>query len=218
MPSVRTVRKWIEGRPRFAAAMAAARAEAGRSLSGRTSSYCRTTAEAIFERLCAGEAMGAICADPSMPAASTVYRWMAAEAEFREAVGLARQIQSDRLAEQGLALAEAATPETAYLTDVRLKHLRWFIVKLWPRKYGPVKSLALDALAGLADAEAPEGEGLTVIVKKYTQAPEGEDAPEGRRYAPSAEPGKVLYRIDGAGVRTEGNGELWKDDPDARWL
>lgn len=176
-----------------------------------------------LERLCAGEAMCAICADPSMPAASTVYRWMGEQAAFREAVGLARQIQSDRLAEQGLALAEAATPETAYLTDVRLKHLRWFIVKLWPRKYGPVKTLALEALAGLADGEAAgdgpgRGGGLTVVVKQLTPATLGAPADGEPRY----QPGKVLYRIDGAGVRTEGNGEPWPEDkaedPDARWL
>jgi len=196
MPSPATVRRWMETRPRFGAAMAAARAEAGRCLRGRSSSYCRATAEAIFERLCDGEPMCAICADPGMPVASTVYRWLAERSEFREAVALARQIQGDRLAEAGQRLAEAATPETAYLTDVRLKHLRWFAAKLWPRRYGPVRALALEALDG-EDAEG--GGGMTVVVKKFTLDPET------NTYAPSREP-----------ARLAGTDEVWEPDADGR--
>lgn len=211
MPRPGTVRRWMETRPLFGAAMAAARAEAGRCLTGQSSSYCRATAEAIFERLCAGEAMVAICADPAMPVASTVYRWLAREPEFREAVGLARQIQADRLAWAGWRIAEAAAPETAYLTDVRLKHLRWFATALWPRRYGPAKAVeaAPDACEDDGQGEGQEG-GMTVVIKKFTLAPDGGPA------IPTDEPAKVLYRLDGEGRRTEGDGEVWAPDADGR--
>ncbi len=197
MPGPRTVRRWMEARPRFGRAMAAARAEAGRCLTGRTSEYCEATAAAVFERLCAGEAMVSICADPQMPVASTVYRWLSEQADFRAAVGLARQIQGDRLAETGWEMALAATTKTAYVTEVRLKHLRWYAGKLWPRKYGPVRGLALEALEGEAEPGPPQP--MTVVVKKFTQVPET------GRYVPSHEPARVA-----------GSGEVWAKDADGR--
>lgn len=199
MPSVQTVVRWTKDRPLFGERVRQARAAAGRALNGQRSTYCEATAERIFERLCEGQAMADICADPAMPAEMTVYRWLAQEPAFREAVALARQIQGDRLAEAGMRLADGATPETAYLTDVRLKHLRWFAAKLWPRRYGPVKALALDAL----DSEAAEGGGggggMTVVVKQFTRDPDT------NRYVPSREP-----------ARLAGTDEVWPPDADGR--
>jgi hypothetical protein len=136
MPGKRLVRKWLATRPAFAAAMLEARAVAGRPLRGRESSYCEVTAQAICVRLCEGEAMRSILAGADMPGYSTVYRWLADQPDFASAVALARQIQGDRLAEQGWEMAQAGTPETARLLDVQLKHLRWYAGKLSPRKYG----------------------------------------------------------------------------------
>jgi hypothetical protein len=44
---------------------------------GRTSGYDVEIAETICERLVNGESLRAICADPSMPARATVFRWLA---------------------------------------------------------------------------------------------------------------------------------------------
>lgn len=156
MPGVRTVVKWTAQRAAFAAAMHEARAAAGRGV-GRPSSYCRATAEAIFERLCAGEALVRICADADMPAISTAYKWQHDIPEFRDAVALAREIQADRLGAEGWEIACAASPETAYVTDVRLKHLRWYATKLSPRKFGATR--ALEAWEAAGWSQAPETAG-----------------------------------------------------------
>jgi hypothetical protein len=147
MPSLRGVGHWMEQRAGFAEAMRAARAAAGRSLNGRKLSYCPATAEAIFERLCEGEAMVRICADADMPVASTVYRWLAAEPEFAEAVALARDIQADRAVAEGLELARAVTPKTARACEVQLRQLRWTAGKLAPRKYGTLRAAEPEELA-----------------------------------------------------------------------
>lgn len=141
MPNVRTVTKWMAQRGLFRRAIEAARIEAGRGAAvGRPCGYCRETAEAIFVRLCGGEALSAICRDPEMPAASTVYAWLAREPQFAEAYRLAREVQADALAAEGWELAKAATPDTAFLAKVRLEHLRWYAAKLGPRAWGGLKA------------------------------------------------------------------------------
>ena len=180
MPSPTIVSRWIRERPDFRAAMMAAREAGGRSLVGQSTTYCRETAEIIFQRLCAGEGLVRMCReDPTLPVPSTVYRWMAKHEDFREAVGLAREIAAEGFFEKGWELAEGATPETAYLTDVKLKHLRWHAGKLSPRKYG-----ALRPQDPPPPADDDDRNNLTVIVKKYGW--DGEPIEGG--------PEQVLYR------------------------
>jgi hypothetical protein len=179
MPGHTIVCRWMAKRPAFRQAIDEARVAAGRSMTD-TSTYCRETAEAIFQRLCAGEGLIRICRDPSMPANMTVYRWMAKHEDFRSAIALAREIAAEMYFEKGWELADDATPETAYLTDVKLKHLRWHAGKLSPRRYGALRP---------QDPAPPHDEddrgNLTVVIKRYTwegQAIEG--APE-----------EVLYKM-----------------------
>lgn len=148
MPGRSAVSGWMQHRPAFRAAMEVARSASGRSFVGRPSSYCQETAERIYERLCAGEAMVTICRDPEMPVASTVYRWLKERAEFRRAVGLAREIQADALGAQGWEMAMSAVREDARLMEVRLRHLRWHVGKLSPRVYGPSRAVEAWAAAG----------------------------------------------------------------------
>lgn len=177
MPGPRIVFRWMAERTAFREAMEKARKEAGRSLFD-TSTYCRETAEAIFARLCAGEGLIRICQDPAMPANITVYRWMAKHEDFRLAIALAREIAAEGFFEKGWDIAEAATPETAYVTEVKLKHLRWHAGKLSPKKYGGLKPQD-------PPAETDAGRNnLTVVIKRYSDT--GEFAP--------GETEKVLYR------------------------
>lgn len=179
MPSLRKVTGWIRTRPAFAEAMQAARVASGYSGVGRRTSFCRETAEAIFQRLCDGEGLVRICQDPDMPVVSTVYKWIRDVPAFGKAIAVARQIQGDRLGEEGWRLAMEATPETAYLTHVRLTHLRWYAAKLSPRKYGTLRA-----------AEADEGQegGVHYYIRRFTDAPDpdlGGIVPEiGKTYRP----------------------------------
>lgn len=184
MPNVRTVAKWMEADATFKAAVNGARAAAGRGRFGNLSSYCQETAEAIFQRLCDGEAVTQICKDPTMPCYSTVYAWMRREPEFRQAVILAYEICAERLAEAGWQAALEATPETAYLTRVRLEYLRWYTSKLAPMKYGTIKA------AEPAAAPAAGGGPVTnVYMKTWVIDPEGGPSRESER------PAELLYSV-----------------------
>ncbi|WP_372783008.1 hypothetical protein [Phenylobacterium sp.] len=137
MPSAEAVRKWALAKADFGAALDEARRAGGRP-SGRrggVSTYCEATGEALFERLCDGESLTSIGKDPTMPSLSTIFYWRRRIAEFEDQVRLGKEIQAERAVDLGWEMAQAATPETAYLTHVRLTHLRWMTGIMAPRVY-----------------------------------------------------------------------------------
>jgi hypothetical protein len=136
MPTPQTVGRWAKARPDFGQALEAARLSSGRRpRGGGVSRYCPATAEEVIQRLCEGEALTRVCDDPTMPCHSTVFLWRRQHAEFNEAYQMATQVRAERLADKAEALADGATPQTAYVTHVRLAHLRWYAGVLAPRKY-----------------------------------------------------------------------------------
>jgi len=172
MPDPSTVCAWARKKPRFAADLLAAREAAGGPFIGRRSSYCLATVEAICARVAAGEAVTAVCEDPDMPVVATVYAWRDRHPEFNNALYEAMDVRADRLFEQGWEMAKAATPQTAYLTHVRLAHLRWHVGKLHPKRYGVLKSLHAEGEEPVAAAAAPPRR-MVVSVSHFNLAPDG---------------------------------------------
>jgi hypothetical protein len=76
---------------------------------GKPSSYAPSVGKAICARLRKGATMMAINADPAMPSARVVYRWMRTEAEFRDMVIEARREWLDWLAFHANNVADLAT-------------------------------------------------------------------------------------------------------------
>ena len=147
MPTTRSVVRWCAQRPAFRREMRLAREAAGLGFGrGLPSTYDRETAQAICARLCVGERVKDIMADPDMPGYSTFFRWQNSFAEFREAVTLAREISALRLAEEGWDDACAVTPATAFATRVTLEHLRGSAGKRAPTTYGTIKAVAAEGL------------------------------------------------------------------------
>lgn len=132
MPSRSTLDKWALRHAAFARALKTARLQAGHWKNGPTSSYCPATAQEIFDRVCEGESVLSIFRDPSMPAYRTFYRWRQTVPEFAEMMRTAREVQAERFCALGWDLACEATPDTAYLTHVRLAHIRWMSGVLSP--------------------------------------------------------------------------------------
>lgn len=186
MPAPHTVGRWAKDRPTFAEALLAARQAAGGPFRGGRSTYCEATAQAIFERVCAGEALTAVCRDADMPVAATVYKWRAERPEFARALAMAMAIRADGLFEHGWDLAQAATPQTAYLTHVRLGQLRWHVGKLAPKKYGAIKPVEAGGGAGPP--------ALHVYTKRFV-LPTAEEEAQGQRGRWSEAPAEHLYSM-----------------------
>jgi hypothetical protein len=138
MPTSQTIGRWAKSRPEFGERFRAARAAGGRDVrGGGVWTWCEEAADAIFERLCEGESLTRICADPSMPSLSTVFNWRGGVEGFEARVQTAMRIRAERLGDLGWELAMEAVPETAYLTHVRLAQLRWWTGVLAPRQFRP---------------------------------------------------------------------------------
>lgn len=135
MPTPQSVRMWARRHPEVGAMLRAARAASGRTCGGGVSTYEPGVADEVFARLCEGESLTAIAADPDMPSLSTLFAWRRSNPPFDETVRLGQRIFAERLADEGWEMALEARPETAYLTFVRLAHLRWWAGVLAPRTY-----------------------------------------------------------------------------------
>jgi hypothetical protein len=137
MPTPQSVGRWAKARPAFGKALMAARRAGGRPERGGGGvwTYCESAAREVFERLCEGESLNSIGADPTMPSVSTIFYWRRKVPEFADAVRVGKEIQAERACQMGWDMALEATPETAYLTHVRLTQLRWMAGVMAPKTY-----------------------------------------------------------------------------------
>lgn len=137
MPTQQAVAKWEKEKPAFRRALFAARAAGGRPKGSRgpAFTYNEGVAREICERLCEGETLLSICRDPTMPSRSTVNYWRRQFQGFADEMRRAREIQAEHFCDLALEMAAEATPQTAYLTHVRLNQLRWTAGVLSPRQF-----------------------------------------------------------------------------------
>jgi hypothetical protein len=141
MPCRQTVNQWARDLPGFARIYSRARAMAGPIIGNQPPQFCPATAQQIAARVSEGETMTSILSDPMMPSGSTVWMWRQRFPEFEEALQLARSVMAERFSDLGWEMAMAATPETAFLTKVRLSQLRWMTTIMAPHTHGRMKAV-----------------------------------------------------------------------------
>lgn len=120
----------------FDAEVAAAEAARGAAPSGRPTLYSEALAWDICGGLAEGRALSEVCADPGMPTERTVLGWLRGRADFRLAHRLAREAQADRLGDEAVAVARAATPETLPADRLAVATLSRRMTRLSSRRYG----------------------------------------------------------------------------------
>lgn len=109
---------------------------------GRPSAYNETIADDICERLANGESLRRICLTPNYPSQAMVFRWLAANEQFREQYRSAREAQADVLADEIIDIADGKRAayegtEADVQRDKLSVHARqWVAAKLKPKKYG----------------------------------------------------------------------------------
>jgi hypothetical protein len=139
MPSMVSIYRWSRDRVAFTRALARARALGASVAGSRIYGFCPAAANEIVARVSEGEMLTLICADPHLPSVRTVVRWRMDNPEFAEDLRQAREALAERFSDLGWKMAMEATPETAYLTRVRLGQLRWTTAVLGPRTHGRLK-------------------------------------------------------------------------------
>ncbi len=105
---------------------------------GGRPTYSIEIAKEICERLAGGETLTAICKDTSMPAATSVRRWVLDNDEFAEMHARARNMQAESHADKILdikdkVIAGEMDPQAA---RVAIDALKWIASKLLPAVYG----------------------------------------------------------------------------------
>lgn len=76
---------------------------------GRPSKYTKELADAICERLAMGESMRTVCIGETMPAMSTIFKWLRENDKFSEQYARAKQESADAMAEEILDIADNGT-------------------------------------------------------------------------------------------------------------
>ena len=131
---------------------------------GRPSSFTLEIAGEICGRIAAGESLNRICKEDGMPDQVTVYRWIAANEDFRKIYAQAREEQAETLADEITDLADeepvqvvddkgTARVDNGWVTwqKNRVDARKWVAAKLKPRKYGDKLDLTSDgSKVGLA--------------------------------------------------------------------
>ena len=112
---------------------AGAASPAGRG--GRPTIFTATLAERVLAKIVEGKSLRAVCAMDTMPARSTVLKWLAEDDEFSARYARACAIRAEGGVEEILEIADndRLDPQDK---KVRIDARKWIAVKLLPKKYG----------------------------------------------------------------------------------
>ena len=135
---------------------------------GRPSTYDAETALRICAELARGRPLVRIVEDVGVSVPS-VYRWLDAHPEFREAYARAREDQADTLADEIIQISDDASNDSATDEDgnpvtnheniqrskLRVDTRKWVASKLRPKKYGDKQQL---------EHSGPDGKPLNLTV------------------------------------------------------
>ena len=126
-------------------------------MAGQTQ-YDQAKSDIICDRIASGESLRSICRDESMPAKSTVFKWLSENSDFSDQYARAREDQADFYAEQIVEIADEEVtmikqskhfggegdekvevvfdPTSVARNRLRVDARKWYASKLAPKKYG----------------------------------------------------------------------------------
>lgn len=86
--------------------------------------YSEAVAEAICERMAAGEPWSRISQDPRMPTYTALYNWKRKHPAFAEKVRLAQEAAADLHMDQALFIADEVTKDTVSQAKLKIETLK----------------------------------------------------------------------------------------------
>jgi transposase-like protein len=104
---------------------------------GRPKTFTREKAELICDALVEGKSLRQICADPSTPSRSTIFRWLRESKDFADQYAIAKQLQIYDLYDELLdtARGRGANDESVQHKSMKIQALKWLITQLTAKKY-----------------------------------------------------------------------------------
>jgi hypothetical protein len=116
--------------------------------------YSDTIAATICEQLAGGKSLREICRDESMPAQSTVFKWLAEQESFSVQYARAREAQAEFMADEILEISDDGSNdwmerqngdgepikvvdhEHISRSKLRVDSRKWLLSKMLPKRYG----------------------------------------------------------------------------------
>ena len=183
MPHPSTVYAWARAEPRFGRALSAAHVTArratiraqrkaaaekwarGRDPRGRWSTFTPELGDEICWRLIEGQSLKTIGADPEMPCAGTILRWVKTMPAFEDAYAQAGQMAAEVMFHEARDVAMAATASNVWAQKLKVDTIFRMIARMRPRKYCE-RVVAEEAIGEMRAEADPDRGGLTVIIKR----------------------------------------------------
>ncbi len=131
---------------------------------GRPAIYSDELADEICERLADGESLLKICKDERLPSKTTVFKWIAKNADFADNYARAREAQAEGFAEEIVAIADTGDIDRI---KTQVDARKWVASKILAKKYGD----KLDLNVGVSLASMTD-EDLLVRLKQFGVAVE----------------------------------------------
>jgi hypothetical protein len=183
MPPRSTFDYWLQRHPELRAQVEAARAQWPERRRD-CHRYSERLAEEVLARVAAGRGLAEVCAEPDMPGAASVHRWINERPDFARRYALAKEAQAERLFDLAWAIAlEAGDEEEVRSARLKIATLKWRVARLAPRRFGAFKAAEAPAEAlGAVGAEGAEGAGgagdaddgrLRVELRRFARRPDG---------------------------------------------
>jgi len=122
LPGRDALRRWRRRHPDFDAALKAAMRVGHRvRMREMAEELMPDLTDYIFERIVMGASLHSLGREPDMPHHVTMYGWVKTRRDFARAVAQACQFRDELIAERGMEMALALTPETAVAGERALK-------------------------------------------------------------------------------------------------
>lgn len=141
---------------------AGVRAPTTRRETGRPTTFTQELADTICLMISEGASVRDVCKSESMPARSTVYKWLAEAEGFSDHYRIALEARADYLFDDLLEIADDSAndfvekkygqvldKEAVLRAKLRVDTRKYVIERLAPKKYGPKMDLADDLKASL---------------------------------------------------------------------
>lgn len=204
MPQRSTLTSWLIANPELKDLMDAATARAAETFPPRRKCHrwTQALADEVLARVADGRGVYEVCAEPDMPAASTVMRWLAERPEFAAAYVQARLAQAERLFDLAWRIACDASEETVATARLKIQTLKWRVTRLSPRKYGRAAELeaVAEQRAEAASAQARARPMLEVRHFAVTPAKKVLDVTGAIRGLPRAEADDIKAQVRSGGL------------------
>lgn len=145
---------------------------------GRPTDYTLEITDKICERLAAGESMRSVSRDETMPAMSTLFKWIREHEEFSQQYAKAKEESADALVEDMLDIADNQVSQPVLVegkpveidgkivevrdgpavqhAKLRVDTRKWAASKLKPKKYGDRTTTEHTGNIGISDLSSDE--------------------------------------------------------------